>query len=225
MKIVTGDAVTFLAADLQDDPLIIKKMVKKWIQGNKLIICERSSRSDPFLSKCFSKIYYFLVRKLINKDFPKEGFDMFLLDKKYFNYILNSDYETNIPLLIFSIGINYNLIRSERRLRKYGKSQWTLKKKISLFFNTFIKFSNNFVKLAINFSVFIFIASIIYTLFIFYEALSKNIGVEGYASIIIFIGFYSSVIIFLLGIVMQYLYKISKKLETPNQIIVEKFLK
>lgn len=225
MKFIKGDAVTFLAADLQDDPLIINTMVKKWIQGSKLVICERSSRSDPFLSKCFSKFYYFLVRKLINKKFPREGFDMFLLDKKYFNFILNSEYETNIPLLVFSIGINYNLIRSERRLRKYGESQWTLNKKISLFFNTFIKFSNNFVKLAINFSVIIFIISIIYTLFIFYEALSKNIGVEGYASIIIFIGFYSSLIIFLLGIVMQYLYKISKKLDTSNQIIVEKFLK
>ena len=30
MKIVTG-IMTFLAADLQDDPLIIKKMVKKCI--------------------------------------------------------------------------------------------------------------------------------------------------------------------------------------------------
>ena len=57
---------------------------------------------------------------------------MFLLDKKYFNYILNSDYETNIPLLIFSIGINYNLIVSESCLMMNvyrPPPQWTLKKR------------------------------------------------------------------------------------------------
>ena len=40
MKFVSGDAVTFLAADLQDDPKTIFKMVKKWIEGNELTISQ-----------------------------------------------------------------------------------------------------------------------------------------------------------------------------------------
>ena len=108
MKFVSGDVVTFLAADLQDHPNVILKMAKKWIDGNELIISQRSSRKDPIISKVLSNLYYIFVNKFINKKFPQTGFDMFLLDKKYFGYLLISVYKTNIPLLVFSTTKNIN---------------------------------------------------------------------------------------------------------------------
>ena len=128
MKFVSGDVVTFLAADLQDHPNVILKMAKKWIDGNELIISQRSSRKDPIISKVLSNLYYIFVNKFINKKFPQTGSDMFLLDKKYFGYLLDSVYKTNIPLLVFSTTKKYKLLQSHRHKRVFGKSQWSFKK-------------------------------------------------------------------------------------------------
>lgn len=205
MKYVENQAVTFLAADLQDDPNEIYNMAIEWKKGSRLVICERETRNDPFASSIFSKIYYLFVRFFISSSFPKNGFDLFLLDKKYFKKLINSSPETNIPLLIFSLYPKPHKIKYHRKKRPYGKSTWTFEKKLKLFNDTFIKFTDLPIKISIYSSFIIFFSSILYLFFILNQALQGQIKVPGYASTIILISFFSSVIIFLQGIILQYL--------------------
>ena len=112
---------------------------------------------------------------------------MFLLDKKYYDCLLDSSYKTNIPLLVFSTTKKYKLIQSHRHKRLFGKSQWSFKK-LNLFFDTFIEFSR---KTNIFFNLFIiFLISIISTSIIFYGEISKIILNKEHKMVLIVVSFY-----------------------------------
>ncbi|HEY4137394.1 MAG TPA: glycosyltransferase family 2 protein, partial [Casimicrobiaceae bacterium] len=78
LRYVTGDCFAFLAADLQDPPVLIVEMVDRWLSGNKFVICERVTRHDPPISRLFSRLYYFMLRKLVLPGYPAGGFDVAL---------------------------------------------------------------------------------------------------------------------------------------------------
>jgi len=64
---VTGDCFMILSADLQDPPELIPEMVGYWKQGSKFVICCRSTREDPWLSKLLAKFYYKLIHIFVDK--------------------------------------------------------------------------------------------------------------------------------------------------------------
>lgn len=98
MNYSTGDAVTYLAADLQDPPELISQMYDQWLKGSKTdIICGvRSSRRDPLMSKIYSSFFYKIFRTFILPEYPDKGFDCFLINKQQAETIVNMD-EKNSP--------------------------------------------------------------------------------------------------------------------------------
>ena len=56
-------------------------MLKRWKGGSQFVTCERTSRSDPWLSKLYSNIFYKLVRGFVMDNYPRKGYDMALMDK------------------------------------------------------------------------------------------------------------------------------------------------
>ena len=57
MQQATGDAMIYLASDLQDPPVYIPKFIKKWEEGNKIVIGEKLASKESkikwFLRQCF----------------------------------------------------------------------------------------------------------------------------------------------------------------------------
>ena len=77
----TGDAVAVMSADLQDPPSLIPQMISSWEKGNLVNLAVRSQREESPLKNFFADTYYKLVRKWVQPDYPKRGFDFFLIDK------------------------------------------------------------------------------------------------------------------------------------------------
>ena len=65
------------------------------------------------------------------------GFDVFLLDKKYFKFLNLDEKNPIISLMLISIRENPVILKYKKNKRLYGKSQWTFKKKIIHIFNSF----------------------------------------------------------------------------------------
>ncbi|MHC8733888.1 glycosyltransferase family 2 protein, partial [Arenicellales bacterium IMCC56312] len=89
-KFVTGDCFAVLAADLQDPPELILQMVEKWKSGSMFTVCVRAKRSDPVKVKIFSRMYYWMIQRIVIRDFPRGGFDLFLLDSKMLPHFVSS---------------------------------------------------------------------------------------------------------------------------------------
>ena len=131
LKKARGNAACVITADLEDNPNLILNMANKWISGEKFIIYSRYKKEISF-----SSIYHFLVKKFLNEKYPSGGFDVFLLDKKYFKFLNFDEKNPIIALMLISIKKNPIILKYKKNKRLYGKSQWTFRKKIIHILNT-----------------------------------------------------------------------------------------
>ena len=218
---VTGDCFTFLAADLQDPPHLIEKMVDYWINGIKYVTCVRADRDDPFMSKVFSIIYYKLVRFFVVKDFPQGGFDLFLMDKVMLPYMLHSGKNINISLFAHSLGFTPQVIYYNREKRQHGKSRWTLAKKVNYFIDSLIGFSVIPLRLASWVGIIVAVPSFIYGVIVVSFVLIKGVVVPGFAAVATLTAFLFGVLLMMLGIIGEYVWRIFDQLNGMPESVIE----
>jgi len=218
-----GDCVGIISADLQDPPELFEDMIKYWQKGNKAVIAVRKERHDSLPSKVASKIYYHLIRKYAISDFPKGGFDFFLIDRQIVNEI-NKIYEknSNIMNLLFWLGYDYVSIPYERQKRKKGKSGWTLSKKIKLVIDSFIGFSYFPIKLLPSLGIIFAIASFVYGGIAFYNWLVSDVPVEGWTATILLVTFIGGIQMIMLGILGEYLWRTLDETRRRPPYIIDK---
>jgi glycosyltransferase involved in cell wall biosynthesis len=205
---VTGDCAIGIAADLQDPPELIPAMVEKWEAGAKFVLCARNHREDPLGSKVFSYIYYRLLRRFVIKDYPTQGFDMTLLDRTMLPYIQNSGKHINLPLLEYWLGFKPEVIYYQRREREHGKSRWSFAKKLKVCFDSIFGFSIVPIRLISMVGFIVSILSFAYGSLVLVSALLGKTQVPGFASIVILVSFLLGLVIVMLGIIGEYLWRI-----------------
>ena len=220
-RFVTGDCFTFLAADLQDPPELIDQMIDQWLKGTKYIICTRAKRDDPLLSQLFSKIFYKLVRLFVVKDFPKGGFDLFLLDKSMLPYMLQSGKNINIALFTYALGYKPEMIPYHRQKREYGKSRWTSTKKLNYFIDSMMGFSIIPIHLISMIGTFLAIISFIYGLIVMVNVMISGAIVPGFAALATLISFLFGLVLIMLGIIGEYLWRIFENTNGIPETVIE----
>lgn len=221
-KFVSGDCFAVLAADLQDPPDLLLEMVKRWLSGSKFVICERVSREDPLSSKIFSSLYYKMLRLMVMKDFPKGGFDLTLMDKDMLPYMVNSAKNSYMALLAFWLGYKPDVVPYHRMERLHGKSKWTLTKKIKAFIDVMLGFSVTPIRAISTIGVFVSLASFCYGFFVIGLALYQGNPVAGFPTIVALITFLLGLIIMMLGIIGEYLWRIFDETNLRPETVIEK---
>lgn len=225
IKFVTGDCFTFIAADLQDPVKIILEMTEHWLAGHKYVVAVRRSRSDPIITKVFAFFYYTLLRVFVTKHYPSGGFDVILADSKLIPFYKNSSKNINISLLGHWLGFKPKIIKYDRQKRKFGKSRWTLKKKIGLFLDSLLGFSVFPIRIILGLGVLVSSFSLFYFIWIIVNAYLGNIDVEGFATIVSLISFFFGVVILMLGVIGEYIWRIFDEInKKPESIIDETYL-
>lgn len=142
MDYCNGDAVTFIACDMQEPPELIEKMYEKLKAPFEIVWAVRNTRKDAALSVLFSNTFYWVARRIVSKNIPAKGASMFLVSRKTVDAIKMYN-ERNLTLegLMATIGFKGDQIQYEREERIGGKSKWTLSKKMKLFVDFFVAYS------------------------------------------------------------------------------------
>lgn len=224
MSYASGDCVTMLSADLQDPPEIILDMYKKYLEGNKVVLAVRKDRKDSFVQKILSNTYYKLMRKFALKNMPYGGFDCFLIDKKVVeNIVKMKEKNTSIMGQILWCGFKVVEIYYIREERKKGKSMWTLSKKIKLFIDSFLSFSYVPIKFMSVMGFFFSFLGILGIVYIIINKIINNIGIQGWASIMVLILIVSGIQMTMIGIIGEYVWRnLDESKKRPVFIIDEK---
>ncbi|RAV13787.1 glycosyltransferase family 2 protein [Paenibacillus contaminans] len=205
----SGDCVGIISADLQDPPELFVDMIASWEQGNKVVMATRSDRDESVSQKMFSNSYYYLMDKFAIKGYPKGGFDFVLIDKQVVNELKGiSEKNTNIMSLIFWLGHNQDTFSYVRQERKFGKSRWTLSKKIKLFIDSFVSFSYAPIRFMSFVGVLTAVLSFLYGIFVIINAIFGGIELQGWTTLIGLITFLLGMIMVMLGIIGEYLWRI-----------------
>jgi glycosyltransferase involved in cell wall biosynthesis len=139
-----GRCAVGMAADLQDPPETIGELYAKWEDGAKVVWAVRGAREgESFSTVLFARLYYFIVRYGVGlKQIPPTGADFFLLDRIVLDRLAQSQVRNaSILLLICSFGYRQDFISYTKRPRAFGKSGWSLRKKLKLFLDSVTMFS------------------------------------------------------------------------------------
>lgn len=224
IEFVNGDCFLFIAADLQDPPELILPMVRRWLEGEKYVICERTHRKDPITTIIFANIYYYLLRTFVINTYPKKGFDLALMDKVFLNYLKNTGKHVSFPLLPFWLGYEPSIIRYVRESREDGKSMWTFGKRWNLMISSIFSFSFTPVRIISLIGLFVSILSFGYGTLIISSALIGKIEVPGFATIVSLLSFLLGLIILMLGVISEIIWRIFDEVNKhPHAVIDEIF--
>lgn len=220
----TGDCCVILSADLQDPPELIPQLYAHWLKGYKLVLAQKTNREDSFITKLFSNTYHNLVRKIILKNSPKGGFDLWLFDKTLRDEIIKMNEKNfHLPTLFMWLGPEYVSIPYTRRKREIGKSGWTFSKKLKTFIDSFVAFTYLPLRMISVMGITLGFLSIIYAISILVNKFYSGVQVEGWSSLMIVLLFTSSFIMISLGIIGEYLYRtLDAARNRPNFIIDQK---
>ncbi len=221
----SGNASVIIAADLQDPPEMITDMIKKWEEGNLVVMAARNSREDPAMSKFFSKIYYKILRKFALKDMPEGGFDFVMLDRKVVDIITEiKEKNTSLMGLVLWAGFKRTILYYDRKAREHGKSMWTFTKKLKYFVDSFVAFSFVPIRLATLFGFIVSVLGFLYALYIIYDKFVNKNLIQGIAALIVIILFMGGIQLIMLGIFGEYLWRILDETRKRPTFIIDTYL-
>ncbi len=219
IDMAVGSAIIPIDVDLQDPPILIKKMIKQWESGSDVVLAKRENRSNEnFLKRIsasfFYKIYSFFVG---NSKISNVG-DFRLIDKRVVDNIKNlKEKNRYMKGLLSWPGFSSTEIPYTRNKRKAGKSKFTFLKLLNLGFEGVTSFS----VLPLKFFTFIGFVGIIFSFFfaiiILFQKIFYENFIEGYAFLILLILFFGSFQLLGIGILGEYIGKIY--IETKNRPI------
>ena len=204
----TGDCAVIKAADLQEPTELLLEMVESWKSGNNVVLACREEREESKSQVGFANMYYWMVRKTSLPNMPKNGFDIYLLDRKVIDVLEKFDEKNSaITGQILWSGFRTGIVYYKRQAREIGTSKWTLKKKIRLVSDTLFSFSTLPIRVLEIVGVISFLIGIIWSIVVLVAKLTGNIPVSGYTTLIIFNILSFGVIMLSMGILGEYLWR------------------
>ncbi len=220
-----GDAVAAIAADLQDPPELIQDMLTCWRGGRKVVLAARQGRDDSLFTAWLAKRFYSLFRRFALPNMPPGGFDFFLIDRQVCNLIGNiQESNTYLMGLILWFGFAPAVIQYHRRGRapKYGRSRWTLAKKLKYFVDSFVAFSYFPIRLATVTGLAVSFLGLLYAGYVILARLLFDIPTEGWASLMVVLLVVSGVQMLMTGILGEYLWRNLEETRRRPRYVVEK---
>jgi len=204
----TGDCAVIKAADLQEPTELIMEMVDSWKAGNNVVLACRGVREESKSQVGFANLYYWLTRKTALPNMPKNGFDIYLLDRKAISVLKNLDEKNSaITGQILWSGFKTGIVYYTRKAREIGTSKWTLKKKIRLVSDTLFSFSTLPIRFLEIIGILSFVVAIIWSIVVLFAKLAGDIPVSGFTTLFIFNLFSFGITMISMGILGEYLWR------------------
>ena len=224
LKEASGDAVINISADLQDPIELIPRMIKKWKDGSEIVVCYRTDRQDALGSKLFSRLAYSLLR-LSTPQIPPGGFDYVLIDRTALDEFNKIDVRNRFFQgdLLWS-GYRTSFIPYVRLKRTIGRSQYNLAKKLKNFLDAFLDSSYLSIRFISIIGILTSIFGVIYSLTIVYVWIRGGAPFTGWAPIMIAIMVVGGLIMVMLGVIGEYIWRIYDEVrKKPNYVIRKKY--
>lgn len=204
----TGDCAVTKQADLQEDSELIVRMYDKWKEGNKVVLAVRQERDEPALKKFFANMYYALVRKTIDPNMPKGGCDCYLLDRQAIEVLMKLDERnSSLTLQVLWIGFKSDNVYFHRKDREVGESRWTLSKKIKLVVDSMMSFSYFPIKFMSSVGFVMAALAFLWIIEVIIEFFVVGTPVRGWSTLMILVLFSAGMILIMLGILGEYLWR------------------
>jgi dolichol-phosphate mannosyltransferase len=219
-KHAQGDVVVHLSADLQDPVDLVPRMVDAWANGGEAVIAYRANREDGWVARLWSRLFYGIVR-LSYPQMPAGGFDCILLDRVVMDAFNRIDVRNRFfqgDVLWF--GYRATFIPYTRQRRTIGRSQYTFFKRLKNALDAILDSSYLPIRFISAAGVVFALLGFLYALDIAYARWMRQIPVTGWAPIMILLLIIGGLIMLMLGIIGEYIWRIYDEVRgKPNYVI------
>jgi glycosyltransferase involved in cell wall biosynthesis len=220
LKTAKGDLVLHLSADLQDPVDLIPRMVQQFDTGVEVVVAYRENREDGLTSRLTSRLFYRIIR-LSLPEIPSGGFDYILMARKVvdaFNSfeVRNRFFQGDVLWL----GYKTSFIPYTRAKRTYGKSQYTFAKRLKNSLDAILDSSYLPIRFISLIGVITALTGFLYALDIVYARVRHHIPATGLAPIMILVLVIGGLLMLMLGIIGEYVWRIYDEVKgKPNYIV------
>ena len=221
-----GDACVFMTADLQDPPEMISEFLRKWEEGYENVYGVLTKRDGTGRVRTFnSKAFYWLASKLTDGRIPRNVSDFRLLDRKAYEAVRSMEERNRfIRGLAAWVGFKSIGIPMERPPRFGGESKAYSFRVIELAFKGI--FAHSYVPLRVItlLGVTLSISSFLILLVLIVTWLTRGVPFAGFGTIVTLVIFLFGVLVFMIGIVSEYVGLIYEEVKGRPNFIVSRTL-
>ena len=218
-----GDAVIVLVADLQDPPEMIPNFIEAWEKGHALVLAVKTKSKENPLMFLVRKTFYSIIKRISSTEQLKNYTGFGLYDQKFLELVRKID--DPYPYfrgMVTEYGWNLKVIEYTQDKREHGKSKNNF---FTLYDLAMLGFVNH-SKLPLRLSAFIgFFSAIISFLvalgYLVYKLLYWDNFQVGTAPMVIGIFFFSSIQLFFIGIIGEYIGAIHTQVR-KRPLVIEK---
>ena len=222
LSVCTGDCAVTKQADLQEDSCIILDMYESWKRGYKVVLAVRKERKENPVKVFFANMYYALIRRIVNKNMPVGGCDCYLIDRKVIEVLERLDEKnSSLTLQVLWAGFRTDMIYFVRQDREIGRSRWTLSKKVKLVMDSVMSFSYFPLRFMSGLGILFNILAVILLISVLVEKFTKNTPIAGWASLMCVVLCASGLIMLMLGILGEYIWRTLDAARTRPPYIID----
>ncbi len=204
-----GDAVSVLAADLQDPPSAILEFIEKWRGGAQIVWGHRKSRRDSTWRVLASRFFFLLIRRHAMPKGSRFNTGSFLLmDRLVLDCYRQFPERNRITFaLVAWTGFRQEIVEYDRAKRLAGHSKWSVRAMLSAMYDTFMGFSNLPARLMTWAGVLISLGAVAFSTFLVVNWLGGD-TLPGWTGVMFGLSIFAGVQFLMMGIVGEYLYRI-----------------
>ncbi|MFC2155315.1 glycosyltransferase family 2 protein [Acidobacteriota bacterium] len=210
MDSAEGDAVVVIDADLQDPPQVIPQMIDRWKEGYDVVYGKRMKRQgETIFKKLTAAAFYRFLKKMTDVDIPVDVGDFRLIDRSVCA-AMKKIKERNrfVRGLISWLGFKQGEVLFERKERYAGTTKYPLRKMIRFALNGVFSFSYKPLKIATFLGILASAAGFFYLIYALYQKFFTDATITGWTSLVSLILIFNGLILFILGIIGEYLGRI-----------------
>lgn len=223
LSVCTGDCAVTKQADLQEDSELILELYDSWKKGSKVVLAVRRSRDESRVKVFFANLYYSLVRKFVNKNMPAGGCDCYLIDRQVIEVLERLDEKnSSLTLQVLWAGFQTDMVYFDRKDREKGESRWTFAKKFKLVMDSMMSFSYIPIRFMSAVGIVFNLCAVILFISILVEYFTEGTPIAGWASLMCVVLCSSGLILLMLGILGEYLWRTLDAARTRPPYIIDR---
>lgn len=220
----SGDIIISMDADMQDPPILILEMIKKWESGFEVVYARRRDRKDKFLKKYTAIAYYKILSHVSDTKIPRNVWDFRLIDKKVLESFKKlKEKDRYIRGMFAWMWFKTTFVDFDRPERLLWETSYTWKKMIKLAMDGILNFSTFPLKLGAIVWFFLIILSTFFFLYVSYDFFINGTDYPLYKWINIVLLWFMGLQFIFMWILWEYIGRIyNETRERPLYIISEK---
>jgi dolichol-phosphate mannosyltransferase len=204
-----GDRILSIDADLQDPPETLAAMLTEMDEGADVVFAKRSSRAGESNFKLgTATAFYWLLSRLSGVMIPTDTGDFRLMSRRVVD-ALNQMPEPHRFLrgMVAWVGFQQATIEYHRAPRYAGSTHYSLGKMFTLALDAVTGFAVAPLRFVLYLSVFAGAVSLVILLWVLYTYITAH-SIQGWTSVIGVVLLFSSIQLFTLGIMAEYIGRI-----------------